>query len=212
MRDRAKRHFPMLLATLLSIVQALALELLWSHASTATYQFEATLAALLPIAQVIATFFLIVLIWLVFASIMMRFQWVPDTMESVYPFIIGLAEFMLIRSLDAQNPGAWLLLMALLFAMMVRISHMIMRRARLEGDNQNFFSRFEPATIRDFRPAIIMTSTLTVLGIYVWWTNNYGVVAAGAVFGAIGFLVYQFYQQAKFWDRSVSIDRQDDAA
>jgi len=39
-RDRAKEHFPMVFLTLLIIVQALALELLWSHVRGADYLFE----------------------------------------------------------------------------------------------------------------------------------------------------------------------------
>lgn len=72
MRDRAKEHFPMVLLTLLSIVQALALELLWSHVRGNDYLFEPSLVAALSWIQIAATFLGLVLIWVVYASNAMR--------------------------------------------------------------------------------------------------------------------------------------------
>ena len=46
-RDRAKKRFPTVLLTLLSIVQALALEFLWDHSRHRPELYEATATALL---------------------------------------------------------------------------------------------------------------------------------------------------------------------
>ena len=105
MRDRAKEHFPMVLLTLLSIVQALALELLWSHVVEADYLYESPLDALVTWIQIAATFTGLILIWVVYASNTMRFRWVPVTVDSVYPFIIGVLEFMLVETLDPGETG-----------------------------------------------------------------------------------------------------------
>ena len=107
MRERAKEHFPTVLLTLLSIVQALALELLWAHLHEADYLFQLSWIAVLSWVQVIATLLGVVLIWVVYASNVMRFRWVPTTSDSVYPFLIGLIEFMLIDTLGPDEIGQW---------------------------------------------------------------------------------------------------------
>jgi len=85
MRKRAKEHFPTVLLTLLSIVQALALELLWSHLRESPYLFELSWITAISWMQILATFLGLVLIWVVYANNVMRFRWVPVTSESVYP-------------------------------------------------------------------------------------------------------------------------------
>ncbi len=47
MRDRARAQFPMILLTLISIIQALALELLWSQVTDSAFLYELNTAALL---------------------------------------------------------------------------------------------------------------------------------------------------------------------
>ena len=54
-RIRAKDQLPMVLLTLLSIVQALALELLWGYVSSETYLYESSWLALIGWLEVAAT-------------------------------------------------------------------------------------------------------------------------------------------------------------
>ena len=130
MRDRAKEHFPTVLLTLLSIVQALALELLWSHVRETTYLFEPSWMMVLSWAQISATLMGLVLIWVVYANNVMRFRWGPATSESVYPFLIGLIEFMLIETLGPDEIGLWFLFHSSIFGTMTWVAHANMRRAR----------------------------------------------------------------------------------
>ena len=204
MRDRAKEHFPMVLLTLLSIVQALALELLWSHVRGTGYLFEPSLIGILSWIQIVATFLGLVLIWVVYASNAMRFRWVPVTSDSVYPFLIGLIEFMLVESLGPGETGNWLILMAMTFGMMVRVSHKTMQRARHDGDNDVFFSQFKPATLRDFVPQITIVCGLALAGIYLTVSGDSGIIALLAVLATAGILVRQFFLAALFWRRTVS--------
>lgn len=204
MRDRAKEHFPMVLLTLLSIVQALALELLWSHVRGNDYLFEPSLVAALSWIQIAATFLGLVLIWVVYASNAMRFRWVPVTSDSVYPFLIGVIEFMLVESLGPGETGNWLLLMAVTFGVMVQVSHKTMQRARRDGDNDTFFSQFKPATLRDFVPQITIVSGLALTGIYLLVSGDQGIIALLAVLATTGILVWQFFSAAQFWRRTVT--------
>jgi hypothetical protein len=203
MRNRAKEHFPMVLLTLLSIVQALALELLWSHLRGTGYLFEPSSIAVLSWIQIVATFMGLVLIWVVYASNAMRFRWVPVTSDSVYPFLIGVIEFTLVESLGRGETGEWLILFAMTFGLMVIVSHKTMQRARDDGDNDAFFDQFEPATLRDFVPQIMIVCGLALAGIYLMVSGDRGIIAMLAVLATAGILVWQFFVAALTWRRTV---------
>lgn len=203
-RNRAKENFPMVLLTLLSIVQALALELLWSHVRETDYLFEPSWIAVFSWIQIATTFLGLVLIWVVYASNTMSFRWVPVTSDSVYPFFIGVIEFMLIETLGPDEIGLWLILMALIFAAMVRVSHKTMRRARQDGDNDAFFKGYEPAKLRDFIPQISIVSAMALAGIYLLISGDRGSIAMLALLATTGLLGWQFYATASYWTRSVS--------
>ena len=204
MRNRAKEHFPSVLLTLLSIVQALALELLWSHVVETDFLFELTWIAVLSWAQISATFVGLVLIWVVYASNVMRFRWTPVTSDSVYPFFIGLVEFMLIESLGPDEIGHWLMLMGLTFGIMNWVAHVNLRRARQDADNAAFFVGRKPARLRDFYPEITIVSVLLIAGGYLLISNNQGFLAMFALLGTNILLVWQFYVAARFWERSMT--------
>ena len=138
-RERAKEHFPTVLLTLLSIVQAIALELLWAHISESSYQHESLLNGAFGWLQLASTLLGIVLIWVVYASNVMRFRWVPSTADSIYPFAVGIFVFWLVSSLGPGSVALWLLAMATCVGCMTYVSHATMRRARLNPDNAEFF-------------------------------------------------------------------------
>ena len=194
----------MVLLTLLSIVQALALELLWSYVRESAYLFEMSWTALLTWIQIGTSFLGIVVIWLVYASTAMRFRWVPTTSDSVYPFVIGLLEFILIEMLAPEYMGWWFFCLALIFGLMTWISHMTMRRARLDGENDEFFANLAPATARDFFPAFVIVFILILAGSYLAVTGDRGMVALVAVLVAFAGLVRQFIVAARFGEMSVS--------
>jgi hypothetical protein len=203
-RDRAKEHLPMVLLTLLSIVQALALELLWSHVRESAYLFEMTWTAMLTWIQIGSSFLGIVVIWLVYASTAMRFRWVPTTGDSVYPFIIGLLEFILIETLAPEYMGLWFGCLAMIFGLMTWISHRTMRRARLDGENDEYFANLAPATARDFIPAFVIVFVLVLAGTYLAVTGERGMVALVAVLIAFAGLVRQLIFAARFAEMSES--------
>jgi hypothetical protein len=203
-RDRAKEYFPTVLLTLLSIVQALALELLWSHLRETTYLFNPSWISAISWMQIFATFLGLVLIWVVYANNVMRFRWVPVTSDSVYPFLIGLIEFMLIEYLGPDEIGLWFMCMALIFGMMIWVAHAHMRRARQDVDNEVFFSSYEPATLRDFYPHITVVCALVSGGIYLLISRDQSLLAMLSVLAVNGMLGWQFYAAALFWKRTVT--------
>ncbi len=203
-RKRAKDHLPTVLLTLLSIVQALALELLWSHLRAANHVFELSWLAVMSWTQIAASFLGIVLIWVVYVSNVVRFRWVPTTSDSVYPFLIGLLEFMLIETLGPDDMGLWFICMASIFGLMTWVAHTTMRRARLDGENEAFFGTLEPAELRDFYPAIGIVCGLVLGGAYLLTSGDRGVFAMSALLATNCLLAWQFYRVALFWNRSVS--------
>ena len=203
-RTRVKEHFPSVLLTLLSIVQALALELLWSYLHEAEYLYTLSWFALLAWGQISATLASIILIWVVYAGNVMRFRWVPAIGDSVVPFAIGLLEFMMIETLNPELLGHWLVYFGLVYAAMVWTSHIIMRRARDDGDNSEYFDKMSPAQNRDFYPEIMIVSSIIALGIYIGMSHNTGWLAIAIVYLANAFLLWRFYGTAIFWNLSIS--------
>ena len=205
-RERTKEHFPTVLLTLLSIVQALALELLWAHLHEADYLFEPTWIAALCWAQVVATLLSVVLIWVTYASNVMRFRWVPVTSDSVFPFLIGLLEFMLIDTLGADEIGQWLMLVGTVFGVMHWVAQITMRRARQDPDNEAFFADVRPAQLRDFYPQIAIVGALALAGGYVWVSGETGTITMLLLLATNGLLIRQFQEAAVFWKRSIADD------
>jgi len=194
----------MVLLTLLSIVQALALELLWSYVKVSGYLFDMTWTAMLSWIQIGTSFLGIIVIWVVYASTAMRFRWVPTTSDSVYPFVIGILEFILVETLAPGYMGWWLICLALVFALMTWVSHRTMRRARLDRENAEFFAILAPATARDFYPAYSIIAVFTLAGSYLLASGDTGVFALGAVLAAAVALCRQLIVAARFWEMSVS--------
>ena len=203
MHDRAKEHFPTILLTLLSIVQALALELLWSHIIEQGALYEWSFAALLSWVQILATLIGIVLIWVVYASNVMRFSWVPSISDTVVPFVVGLLEFSLVALLGVSTIGWWMIVMALIFAIMNWIAHSTMRRARYDSDNEAFFRGREPAQWSDFYAEALIIGLLAVIGAGIQWSGDESVFAMLAVTATLCLLIWQYLQNAGFWERSV---------
>jgi hypothetical protein len=203
MRDRAADMFPMVLLTLLSIVQALALEFLWDHARKRDDLFELSIAVIPDWLQLAATFNVIIIIWLMYAGMLMRFRWTPTTMDSIFPFLVGLIEFLLIDIMGSELFALWIIVLALTFGSLVFIDHLAMRRARQDSANSEFFDQYAPATIRDFVPQIIMVVTLLLAGIWMEISGYYGwirVVVLIGVFVAIG---YETHKTATYWKDSM---------
>ena len=209
-RDRTKRQFPMVLLTLLSIVQALALELLWSHVRENGYLLEFSWPTFNAWIQIATTFLGLVLIWVIYASSAMRFRWVPVTSDSVYPFLIGVLEFTMVELLGPGETGRWLMVNAIIFGLMTRVSHTTMRRARQDSDNAAFFRKLAPATTRDFVPQMFVVGSMAAAGIYLEFNSGDLVFETVALVATGTVLSWQFYLATHFWTMSIA-DESDSA-
>ena len=165
MRERAREIFPSILLTILSIVQALALELLWGQIHESAFLWLGGWAALIGWTQVATLLTGLLQVWLYYVSIVMRFRWVPSTWDSVIPFGIGILEFALIELLRPDFLGAWFCVLALLFGVSLWTSHNLFQRARVDPANREFFDRVRPARLADFAPGLASIAGLVATGL-----------------------------------------------
>ncbi len=199
---RAKTNFPAVLLTLLSIVQALALELLWEHVSNRPMLLQLSDASVLGWLQITATLLGILLIWVIYSSLVMRFSWVPTTTDSIFPFLIGIVEFAQINRLASDNIGGWFVVSGALFGVVAWISQVSMKRARQDSDNADFFTSVEPATLRDHVSSAIPAIVLVLTGIGLWLADGRGPWAPIATSLLLVLLGWQLWLNHVYTERS----------
>lgn len=206
MRERAKQQMPMVLLTLLSIIQALALELLWSHIRATPELLFLNWAAFLSWLQIGVTLMGIILIWLLYSSVTMRFTWTPSPGDSVIPFVVGLLEFTLIASLGMDYLPVWFVVLAMLFSVMPATLQSIFRRARLEKENDAFFKHVQPARLRDFYPVMLVVCLLALLGMILAVTGDRYLLALFSLLVAAAAHARQMYLSALNWRKAMQLD------
>jgi hypothetical protein len=205
-RKRATNNFPMVLLTLLSIVQALAFELLWAEIHEHHELYQWSVIAVIGWFQVTAMLLGIILVWISYATNVMRFRWVPSTVDSLFPFLVGILQFVMIDNLGIARIALWLLLMALLFAGMNWIAHHDMKRARLNPENDEFFVNRSPATLRDFHATMVVVGSMCVASLVLWLIDTSVVLYGSCVALALAVIVKQVFVSNTFWQMSMSLD------
>jgi hypothetical protein len=204
MRTRATELLPSVLLTVLSMIQALALELLWTRLRESPYLWTLGWDALLGWTQVAAMLLGFLQVWVFYTSLVMRFRWRPSIRDSIVPFGIGLLEFSLIDLMGPDSLGPWFYVLALVFAVCVWASSTIFKRARQDPSNREFFDSVEPATIRDFVPSIGAVAGLALLGLILHLSGSGGWLAFAAMLIAIGALAHQLAVTRRYWEQSLS--------
>ena len=124
--------------------------------------------------------------------------------EFVMPFTVGLIQFSIIQMLTAQLIGPWMVLVAVLILTINWIAHGTMCKARLDGDNSEFFTGTTTAGWRDFQLAIGSIALLLVYGIYEWVFAPFNAATLSILLITLGLLLVQFRLMAVWWSRSVS--------
>lgn len=201
--ERTREQLPSVLLTLLSIIQALALELFWSEVSADPALRSWGWAAVLGWAQVSVLLIGIVLIWLFYSTMVMRFVWTPKIVDLVMPFPIGLIEFWMVDALGPDTLGLWFFALALAFAVVPSVSYTLFRRARRDPANREFFETVDRATLRDFAPTIATVGALLLFAVLLEWTGNRTWLAVLCTCGAGAALVLQIVDTRRAWDSSV---------
>jgi len=199
MRNRAQLHFPTVLLTLISIIQALALELLWSKVVESEFLFSFNLQSVIGWGMVMAAFFGILQIWVLYTTMVMGFVWQPLLRDSIVPFIIGIQEFMLITLIGVEFSTLWLYVLASVFISAHWVSHNSLRRARNDPENEAFFKEVKPATLRDFWPPIAIVMMLVIFGIAIDITDQRSWMPLLAIVCTNTILIGQIYAMSRLW-------------
>ncbi len=90
--ERAKDLLPSIILTILSMIQALALELFWSRIEDSVFLWQGGLDAVVGWLQLSVMLVGILLIWVFYVSFVLRFTWLPSLEDTLIPFLIGLLE------------------------------------------------------------------------------------------------------------------------
>lgn len=204
--NRVRELVPSIILTVLSMIQALALELYWNQLGESPFLWNGGWPAIIGWLQFTAVFFGILMIWLLYVSFVLRFNWLPSLEDTLVPFLIGLLEFAMIDLTQPDLVGPWLLLMAAIFVIAVYTSHTIARRARSDPANDYFFSRYDPASLRDYRESGASITILGLLGIILWLFPGLYWLAVFALLLTMLALGYQYLQARRFWLHSVTLD------
>ena len=189
--------------TVVSMIQALALELLWSRVGEEAPGWTPGWEALLGWSQIAACLLGALLIWLLYLSMVIRFSWLPTIRDSTVPFAIGLLEFSLIDRIGADSLVAWFGALALLFSVSIWISHVTFRRAREDPANREFFASVEPAGLQDYAAPLLSALVLFVLAAIFSVENDRGGFALASVLLANALIGFQIWGIRGWWQRAL---------
>jgi hypothetical protein len=207
-RNRAKDLLPQVLLTLMSIIQALALEFLWDDVRVAERALRWD--AVSTWFQIFADMLAIMQVWLLYTSATMRVRWTPSMRDLLIPFLIGSLEFLLIDVTGPNHRGLWFLTLAAVYTVASWDAQSVFSRARLDPDNAEFFRGFNQARgfARFESPLII--ATLIGFGLFAEFVDDPpGLVLAGITF-ACAVLIYRMEVARRFWGRSMTLRPLDD--
>lgn len=198
-RARAQAHFPTVLLTLISIIQALALELLWSKLLDSAWLWEFGIESMIGWGMVVVALMGILQIWVMYSIMVMGFVWQPYLRDSIVPFILGIQEFMLISLIHESFTTLWLYVLGSVFITANWVAHNSLQRARQDPENADFFDKVEPATLKDFLPAMLIVSVLVLLGMATDLLDYRTVLPLLAVIFAILMMVVQVLSARSMW-------------
>lgn len=203
---RAKDMLPSIIVTVLSMIQALALELYWTRIESADFLWLGGWDAVVGWMQLAVMLLGIIQIWLMYISTILRFTWLPSPQDSVTPFVIGLLEFTMIDLMGPDTLGVWFLLLAMIFSVSTWASHMIHRQARKDPDNHYFFQNISPAGWRDFKATFVVITVLLVLGVTLWIRGGTGIPAVIGLLFAAAAIIRQLRMSQQYWLHSLGSD------
>ncbi len=201
--ERAKEQLPSVLLTLTSIIQALSLEVLWSSASAAPHLWAQGPALITGWLQIAAVFQIVVLIWLYYAQLIMRFRWVPTVRDSIVPFLFGLGQFALAELIQPESLHLWLYVLAGVFVLAWVSSTATFRAARQDPDNDWYFAQFSRSLVAQYGPPAATLVLLLMLALITQWVESSGPWAVAAMVGATLVLLVQIALQQYYWKRTV---------
>lgn len=202
-QDRARDLLPAIIITVLSMIQALALEIYWTKIGESQFLWLGGWDAAIGWMQLLVMFLGMLLIWILYIGVVLRFSWIPTMEDTLIPFYIGLLEFVMIDLMGPGFLGPWFLLLAATFSVSTWVNHMVMRQARGDPANNYFFKDYAPSSWRDYTGSIVVIATLAVLGVILWISDDPHWLAVIAMVFALLAVARQFVQARRQWMHSM---------
>lgn len=202
-RSRARDLFPSVLMTLLSIIQALALEFLWGRIQATPSLFTLNWQTVVDWVQVSAAMLGILQVWLFYTSVVMRFRWVPNVRDLMLPFGIGVLEFTFVDLTCTPYVAWWLVTLAAVYSVSMWVSQDVFVRARRDADNAEFFSNVEPASRRDLVSPVATVATLLAFAAAIQWLDAPRWLVLLAVGSTAAFLLWRVELGRRYWNMSM---------
>lgn len=202
-QERARQLLPAIIITVLSMIQALALEIYWTKIGESQFLWLGGWEAAIGWLQLVVMFLGMLLIWILYISVVLRFSWIPSMEDTLIPFYIGLLEFVMIDLMGPGYIGPWFLLLAATFSVSTWANHMAMKQARGDPANDYFFNDYAAANWRDYIGSIVVISTLAAFGAILWIYDDSHVLAIVAMMFAIIAVARQFVQARRYWMHSM---------
>lgn len=206
MRARAQRQFPIVLLTLISIIQALALELLWSKVEASQFLWSFSVNSMVAWGMISVSLMGILQIWVMYSTLVIGFTWRPSLRDSILPFVIGIQQFLVVSLISFSFNVMWLYVLASIFFVGNGIAHETFRRARADPSNHAFFKSRTPATIKDFRMPLFVIATLVLFGILYSALGRSAWVAMAAIAFANVILGFQIHFSRRLWASLMDTD------
>ncbi len=199
-QKRAQEQFPQVLLGVLGIIQALALELLWERGVSGLDRWHAIDASAAGLTQVVVAFLGVVLVWVVFATMVLRFRWTPRFRDLLSPFVIGALEFLLVDSMAPELLPRWFLLMTLIFITVSAATYTTFESAIPMDEFGGLPLRDRMAS---FLPSIVSTFVLLLAAIAVWYRGPTSGVALASLMVAGAGLLLQLLTVRFYWYRDL---------
>ena len=202
-RAQAKEMFPTIYLTLMSIIQALALEALWSAVNERSHLWSWNVDVLTGWLQVCAVAELIFFLWMASVHVIIRFRWVVSLRDSLNPFVIGIGEFWLTALIQPHTVHLWFYLLAAGFAFGVWVNWSTVRAAEREPENMPYFRLFAPRARHYNRPLAGVILVSLFAGVVIQWFARSGWVAVGFTALMNVIMIGLIFYNALGWERAV---------
>ncbi len=201
LRARAKTHFPSVLLTLTSVIQAMALETLWSRLSVLASPDGFRAIPLETWLQATALLLAIVVLWIYYAQLVMRLVWVPRLTDSLIPFALGVGQFLEADTLGAGNVALWLAPFPVIFLLCFASWNWTVARAQREPENADLIDAFLPASLVVRHGPMVGSIVLLVMMTLCAWVWPVSSMAMLILLDLL--LLVHIALQGVYWQQSV---------
>ena len=201
--ERAKDLLPSIILTILSMIQALALELYWSRIEDSPFLWEGGAAAVIGWLQLAVMLQGILLIWIFYVSFVLRFTWLPSVEDTLIPFLLGLLEFAMVDMTGPDTLWLWFPLLGAVMAVATFGSHLTMSQARRDPSNSYFFDNVKPATWRDYLATAVLVVFFCLIGLALWLLENQVALSIIALLITMAAMSYRMVQVRLYWMHSM---------